>query len=152
MSTQKTGATSITIKFESAGCKTYLKDVSNLIIGNMVQPGTTNFWSKIPPPNGTPASDTWTWVNTGTNLTAFGLMGNYQYSGTETTALSMIVIDPTKLPPGNYNVLVTLHTAEIGTGNNILMFEKATVNGAPNKSVYTTTYPGQPNATFYNCK
>lgn len=142
---------SITINFKSAGCSTYLNDVSDLIIGNMVEPGTNNFWSNIPPGGG-PASSSWTWEDDGSNENAFGLMGNYKYQGTETTALSMIVIDPTKFPSGDNTVEVTLYTAEIGPGNNILKFREALVNGSSQAdAAYPDTYPGEPAASFYDC-
>ncbi|TRX35530.1 hypothetical protein FNW52_10850 [Flavobacterium sp. ZT3R18] len=138
------GATTINIAFQATGCQTYLNNVTGLIIGNMVAPCGGGFWYNV-------SSATWTWNNDGTNVNAFGLMGNYQFSGEEETAYGMIVIDPTQLAPGTYDVLVTLSTAQIGPGNNILMFQGATVNGKPSATVFPCTYPGQSSAEFYTC-
>lgn len=145
-----TAATSIQITFSAAGCSTYLDQVTDLIIGNMVAPGTNTNWSRIPPNPNEPTSNTWTWVNEGQGTQAFGLMGNYKYNGVEATALDMVVIDPGKLEAGNYQVEVVLYTAEIGPGNNILKFRSATINGNP-AAAYLDTWPGQPSAEFYDC-
>jgi hypothetical protein len=145
MSNETNGATTINVTFKKTGCETYLKDVSNLIIGNMVEPGGSTFWLSID-------QAAWTWNNNGENVKAFGLMGNYDYQNEETTAYSMIVIDPTKLEAGTYDVVVTLSTAEIGPGNNILKFESATVNGSSNiEAAYPSTYPNEAPAKFYTC-
>ncbi|MFT6921909.1 MAG: hypothetical protein ACJA1C_000907 [Crocinitomicaceae bacterium] len=140
-----TGASSIKIKFQMEGSKPYLQDVSGLTIGNMVDPTTQAYWY------GPIDENPWTWNNDETNLKKFALMCNYSYNGTEKTAYSEVVIDPTTMATGAHEVIVTLQTAAIldDKENSILKFKSATVDGKSNDSVYEQPYPNQSAATFY---
>lgn len=125
-------ASSITIKFEAEGSPSYLANVTDLVVGNMVDPSTGVFWYQPEP-----ATNPWVWNNNGDNVKAFGLMANYKYNGTETTAYSKVVIDPTQMS-GDVTVVATLCTCAIdgATGNPILKFKSATIDGAPNPAVF----------------
>lgn len=116
-------ATTITILFKAEGDPNYIKDVTDLIIGNMVDPVTGVFWYQPPPGN------PWVWNNDGTNCVKFGLMGNYKYKMQEATALSKVVIDPTKMTPGAHEVVAMLKTCKRGPGNILLRFVSATLDG-----------------------
>ena len=142
-----TCASQITITLVTEGCKTYLKDVTSLVVGNMVSPETGKYWA------GPMDKNPWIWTNEGTNANAFALMANYKHEDTETTALSEIVIDPTKLKSGIYEVVLTLHTAEIGPGNFILKAKSATLDGKKDSlgAIKIQEWPKQPDASFYTC-
>lgn len=142
-------ASSIKIWFKAEGDPNYIKDVTDLIVGNMVDPVTGDFWYQPPPEN------PWTWVNDGSNCRAFGLMGNYKYKGNESTALSKVVIDPTKMTPGAHEVVAYLCTCERGPGNILLRFKSATLDGQDAPGIvyvneWGTSKP-QPACPFYDC-
>lgn len=145
-------ATSIKITYKTEGDQGYLKDVSGLVVGTMVDPVTGDYWAG--PFNTNP----WTWNNTGSNVRAFGLMGNYNYAGPNPglkIALSKLVVDPTKMTTGDHEVVAYLCTCKIGPGNIILRFKRATLDGkdAPG-IVYVNkwgTHKPQPDCNFYDC-
>lgn len=142
-------ASSITISFKAEGSPSYLNDVSGLVVGNMVDPVTGVFWYQ---PN--PATNPWTWNNDGSNVKKFGLMANYKHNQVETTAFAQLIIDPTALS-GDVTVEATLCTCAIdgATGNPVLRFKSATVNGGANDAVsigdWGTNKP-QPSCDFFS--
>lgn len=121
-------ASSVSISFKAVGSADYLANVTDLVVGNMVDPVTGQYWFDPAP------SNPWVWNNDGSNAKAFGLMANYKYNGEEKTAFSKVVIDPTKMAEGDFTVEVTLCTCAIDgkTGNPILRIQSATVNGVEN--------------------
>lgn len=138
----------IIISYQAEGSEAYLEGVSELVIGSMVNPETGAF--EYQPP----AENPWTWQNDGSNNVAFGLMANYKYNGTETTALSKVVIDPTKLS-GTDDVNVILYTAAVDgdEGNTLLRFKSVIVNGEEDPEAafineWGTEKP-QPSSEFY---
>ena len=141
------GASSLNITFKAEGCETYLNDVTGLTIGNMVDPTTGVYWY------GPIDENPWTWNNDETNLKKFGLMCNYSYNGVAKTAYSLVSIDPTVMMSGSHEVVITLQTAAIQDDkeNSILKFKSATVDGSNNPSVSMNKYPGEEDATFYDC-
>lgn len=141
-------ASSITISFKAEGSASYLADVTELVVGNMVDPVTGKFWFQP-----SPATNPWTWNNDGSNANKFGLMANYKYNNVEKTAYSQLVIDPTQLS-GDVTVEATLCTCAIdgATGNPILKYKSATVNGSANGAVSISdwgTEKPQPSCDFY---
>lgn len=140
-----TGASSLNITFKAEGSQDYLKDVTDLTIGNMVDPATQTFWY------GPIDKNPWIWMNDGTNSKKFALMCNYNYNGTAKTAYSEVVIDPDTMLGGSHDVVVTLQTAAIldEKSNSILMFKSATVDGNSSTSVSVQQFPNQSAATFY---
>jgi hypothetical protein len=147
MTPTPTCATSITITFKAEGCSTYINQVSGLLVGNMVDPKTQQYWY------GPCLNNPWTWNNDGTNCNAFALLGNYFINSTPTTAYSEVVIDPTQMGAGAHEVVVTLYTAAIDDdkSNSILMFRSATLDGKASAAVYVQPFPGQSPASFYDC-
>lgn len=146
-------AKTIKITLKSEGASAYTNDVTDLVLGNMVSPQDGSFWSDAPAGN-----NPWTWDNDGEgNAHAFGIMGNYKYKGTEETALSKLVIDPTALVEGdgNWDVVAELSTAAIDgdKGNTLLRFKSVTVNGAViPEAAYVDNWGNgsQPDSTFYS--
>ncbi|HLP47530.1 MAG TPA: hypothetical protein VK469_16400, partial [Candidatus Kapabacteria bacterium] len=115
-------ASKITIIFKTEGSDPYIKGVSDLIVGNMVDPVTGIFLLYV-------GKNPYEWDTNISNVNKFALMANYKYKGTEPTASFMVVIDPTKMPNGDHEVEATLCTFGIGPGNNILRFKSVTVDG-----------------------
>ncbi|MEO1260811.1 MAG: hypothetical protein AAFZ15_18575 [Bacteroidota bacterium] len=144
-------ASSITILLKAQGNPPYLQQVSSLVVGNMVDPVTGQFWYQPP------AANPWIWENTGTNARSFGLMANYKLDGVEKTAFSKVVIDPTTMAEGEHHVEVTLCTAAVGgsVDNLILRFKDVSVDGVPNGPGATINEWGtdkpQPPSEFYDC-
>ena len=142
-------ATSIIIKLKREGSAEYLSHVTGLVFGNMVDPSTGIFWSPAHAGN-----SPWTWTNTGTNDTEFGLMANYKFNGEEKTAFGIVTIDPTVLT-GNCVVKVELCTAAIDGDehNSILRFKSVTVNGLEDSAAADVKDWGaekpQPKSAFY---
>jgi hypothetical protein len=140
---------SITVTYETEGNPTYLAGVTDLVIGNLVNPAT-GVWEFTP----NPMSNPWTWSPDGNNNVAFGLMGQYNETGTAETALSKVVIDPNQIEGGS-TVVVKLCTAGVDghDGNTLLRFKSVTVNGKVNPSqAYVDqwgTSKSQPASTFY---
>lgn len=144
----------ITFKFE--GATAYTKNVTDLVLGNMVDPISGVSWSTA-----TDGNNPWTWNNNNesgknSNVNTFGLMANYKLSQVETTAFSQLVIDPTNVPAADLEVIAELSTAAIGghEGNTILRFKSVTVNGVENNTVaYVSDWGAnkpQPASTFYS--
>lgn len=147
-------AQSITITLKFEGATAYTNNVTALVLGNMVSPENGSSWSTAP--NG---NNPWTWNNDHesgkqSNVNAFGLMANYKYNGTEATALSQLVIDPTNVSEADLEVIAELSTAAIDDdkGNTVLRFKSVTVNGVENATVANIKDWGngsQPASTFY---
>jgi hypothetical protein len=144
-----TCASSIKITFKAEGCIDYTKDVTDLVLGNMVNP-TTHAWEYGPID-----MNPWTWNIEPNNQNAFALMANYTYKGgaAPKTAYSEVVIDPTQMGTGDHEVIVTLETAAIldSKENTILRFKSATLDGQESPLVSVKVYPDQSESTFYDC-
>lgn len=152
MSSSNNCASQVTVDYLMEGNSEYLSKVSDLVVGNMVDPITGNYWAG--PFNNNP----WTWENNGSNCKEFALMGNYKYDATEETALSKVVINPAAFGPGAHNVTVVLCTAAVNgdKSNTILRLKSATVDGEPQPTKAFInewrTSKDQPSSEFYDCK
>lgn len=129
-------ATSIEIKFVMQGGGDYQNGVSGIVVGNMVDPTTGQYWY------GPCDANPWTWNNDGSNAKSFALMANYVYANKETTAFSQVVIEPQKMAAGNHTVVAVLETADIegSDTNQILRFKSVTLDGAASHDVNVTEW------------
>ncbi|MCC2603776.1 hypothetical protein [Planctobacterium marinum] len=139
-------ATSIEIKLVMQGGGDYQEGVSGLVVGNLVDPNTGEYWY------GPCDANPWTWHNEGSNVNSFALMANYAYGNNEATAFSQLVIEPQNLSAGNHKVVAVLETADIegSDTNQILRFKSVTLDGAASHDVNITEWGNgqQPTSTF----
>jgi len=124
-------ATSIEIKLVMQGGGDYQEGVSGLVVGNMVDPKTGQFWF------GPCDANPWIWHNDNSNVNSFALMANYAYGNVERTAFSQVVIEPQNMAEGHHTVIAILETADIegSDTNQILRFKSVTLDGSASHDV-----------------